>query len=255
MGKSQTDISTEVVELATESFDTFCDDISGMFGVSMQCEQKEVVTEDVSALRKRFNRLVAVNIVDSKGALEGTFHVLFDQEGLFTIGGVIVMLPEARIMEIRQSPTSELAGSMVDAVGEAGNLLIGTWDRVFRDGLDNHGHFLQRLPAFIGKPWKNSQESIGLPRDEDFTVVLYEMTIASYPAFTCGVVFPKQMLGIESSSAPDETPAAEEEPQPEAAKETKQSKPSAKKADTEESATTKDTATEAQAKEPDADET
>jgi len=255
MGTSQTDIETQVVELATDSFNTFCEDISGMFGVNMKCEQKEVVTEDVSGLKKRFSRLVAVNIVDSKGALSGTFHVLFDQEGLFTIGGVIVMLPEARIMENRESATGELAGSMVDAVGEAGNLLVGSWDRVFRDGLKKHGHFLQRLPAFIGKPWNNSEEKIGLPDDEDFTVVLYEMTIASYPAFTCGVVFPKQMLGIESGSAPDKAPAAEEEPQPKAAKETKESKPSAKIAGSGKSAKAKGTGKEAQAQEPDADET
>jgi len=246
MGTSQTDIETQVIELATDSFNTFCEDISGMFGVNMRCEQKEVVTENVSGLKKRFSKLVAINVVDSKGVLEGTFHVLFDQEGLFTIGGVIVMLPEARIMENRESASGELAGSMVDAVGEAGNLLIGSWDRVFRDGLKKHGHFLQRLPAFIGKPWNNSEEKIGLPGDEDFTVVLYEMTIASYPAFTCGVVFPKQMLGGESGSASEKAPAAE--------KETKESKPSAKKTGSGKSGKAKEGGKEAQAQEPDVDE-
>ncbi|MFH1718914.1 MAG: CBS domain-containing protein [Planctomycetota bacterium] len=254
MGTSQTDIETQVIELATDSFNTFCEDISGMFGVNMRCEQKEVVTENVSGLKKRFSRLVAVNVVESKGALDGTFHVLFDQEGLFTIGGVIVMLPEVRIMENRKSASGELAASMVDAVGEAGNLLVGTWDRVFRDGLKRHGHFLQRLPAFIGKPWDNSEEKIGLAGDEEFTLILYEMTVASYPAFACGVVFPKQMLGGESGSASDEAPADEKEPEAKAEKETKESKPSAKKAGSGKSGKAKEGGKEAQAQEPDVDE-
>lgn len=255
MGTSQTDIEAQVIELATDSFNTFCEDIAGMFGVNMQCEQKEVVTENVSGLKKRFSKLVAVNVVDSKGAMEGTFHVLFDQEGLFTIGGVIVMLPEKRIMENRESATGELAASMVDAVGEAGNLLIGSWDRVFRDGLKKHGHFLQRLPAFIGKPWNNSEEKIGLSSEEDFTVVLYEMTIASYPPFMCGVIFPKEMLGSESGSASDKEPAAEKEPDAKADKETKETKPSVKKTGSGKSAKAKDSNTEAQAKKPDEEET
>jgi len=254
MGTSQTDIETQVIELATDSFNTFCEDIAGMFGVNMQCEQKEVVTENVSDLKKRFSKLVAVNIVDSKGALEGTFHILFDQEGLFTIGGVIVMLPEKRIMENRESATGELAASMVDAVGEAGNLLIGSWDRVFRDGLKKHGHFLQRLPAFIGKPWNNSEETIGLSSEEDFTVVLYEMIIASYPPFTCGVIFPKEMLGSESSSASNKEQDAEEEPKAKTDKETIKTKSTEKKSNSENSAKANDSDTEAQAKEPDDEE-
>ncbi len=254
MGTSQTDIEEQVIELATDSFNTFCEDIAGMFGVNMQCEQKEVLTDNVSGLKNRFSKLVAVNIVDSKGVMDGTFHVLFDQEGLFTIGGVIVMLPEKRIMENRESATCELAASMVDAVGEAGNLLVGSWDRVFRDGLKKHGHFLQRLPAFIGKPWNNSEEKIGLSSEEDFTVALYEMTIASYPPFTCGVIFPKEMLGSESGSASNKEPATEKESEAKADKENKEAKPSPKKAASGKNAKAKDSNTEAQAKESDEEE-
>jgi CBS domain-containing protein len=143
---------------------------------------------------------------------------------------------------------------MVDAVGEAGNLLIGSWDRVFRDGLKKHGHFLQRLPAFIGKPWDNSEETIGLSSEEDFIVVLYEMTIASYPPFTCGVIFPKEMLGSESSSASNKEQAAEEEPKAKTDKETIKTKSTVKKSNSENSAKANNSDTEAQAKEPDDEE-
>jgi len=213
---SQTQTESQVIELATESFKAFCDDIAGMFGVGMQCEQQEVRAETVAGLKKCFKKLVAVNVVDATGALEGTFQLIFDQEGLFTLGGVIVMLPEQRILANRKDPSLQLAASMVDAVGEAGNLLVGSWDRIFREGIRKHGHFLQRLPAFIGKPWDESQDKIGLPADAELIYIPYEMTIGSYPSFNCGVIFPKSLFAShsevsnesDSESAPDTSDGA-----------------------------------------------
>ena len=208
---SQTQTESQVIELATESFNAFCDDIAGMFGVGMQCEQQEARAETVAGLKKCFKKLVAVNVVEAKGALNGTFQLIFDQEGLFTLGGVIVMLPEQRILANRKDSSPQLAASMVDAVGEAGNLLVGSWDRVFREGIRRHGHFLQRLPAFIGKPWDDPQSKIGLPADEELIYIPYEMTIGTYPSFNCGVIFPKSLF-VGHSEAPnksDSEPAAD----------------------------------------------
>jgi len=206
---SQTQTESKVIELATESFKAFCDDIAGMFGVGMQCEQQEARVETVAGLKKCFKKLVAVNVVESTGALNGTFQLIFDQEGLFTLGGVIVMLPEQRILSNRKDPSPQLATSMVDAVGEAGNLLVGSWDRVFREGIRRHGHFLQRLPVFIGKPWDDPQGKIGLPADAELIYIPYEMTISSYPSFNCGVIFPKSLLAghSEASNKSDSEPA------------------------------------------------
>jgi CBS domain-containing protein len=204
MATSQTEVESQVAELATEAFNIFCDDIGGMFGVGMQCEQKEVRSETVQGLKKRFKKLVAVNVVQSEGSLSGTFQLIFDQEGLFTLGGIIVMLPEQRILANRRDPSPELAASMVDAVAEAGNLLVGSWDRVFREGLKKHGHFLQRLPAFVGRPWDEPKEKIGLAADEDLLYIAYEMTIGSYPAFNCGVILPKTIFGGSSDLPRDD---------------------------------------------------
>ncbi len=224
MAALQTQIESQTIELAAEAFTTFCEDIAGMFGVGMQCEQKEVLAETVQGLKKRFKKLVAVNVVQSEGSLNGTFQLIFDQEGLFTLGGVIVMLPEQRILANRRDPSPELAASMVDAVGEAGNLLVGSWDRVFREQLRRHGHFLQKLPAFIGKPWDEPKEKIGLAADEDLLYVAYEMTIGSYPAFNCGVIFPKTIFGgssdlprddgvLSAAEGPNDSQGAETVPQ------------------------------------------
>ena len=177
MTTPQTEIESKVMELATESLEAFCEDMSGMFGLEMECTEQEVSTETVAKLKKRFKKLVAVNIVDSEGVLNGTFQLIFDQEGLFTLGGVMVMLPEKRILANRKDASVDLAESMVDAVGEAGNLLVGAWERIFREELEGHGHFLQRLPAFIGKPWDKPQEKIGLSGEEEHVFAPYEMIL------------------------------------------------------------------------------
>jgi len=230
MGALQTEIESQTIGLAAEAFKTFCEDISGMFGVDMACEPKEVRTETVEGLKKRFKKLAAVNVVQSEGSLSGTFQLIFDQEGLFTLGGVIVMLPEETILANREDASPQLAVSMVDAVAEAGNFLVGSWDRVFREGLKGHGHFLQRLPAFVGRPWDKPEETIGLAGDEGLLYVAYEMTIGSYPAFNCGVIFPKTIFGRGPDAAEDDE--AEEEIQETQADDTPADKAELEQADT-----------------------
>ncbi|MGB2865957.1 MAG: CBS domain-containing protein [Sedimentisphaerales bacterium] len=234
MATSQIEVESRVTELATQAFKTFCDDISGIFGVDMECEQREIVAETVADLQKRFNKLVAVNIVDSEGLLGGTFQFIFDQEGLFTLGGIIVMLPEERIVSNRQNASAELAESMVDAIGEAGNLLVGSWDRIFREGLEGHNHFAHRLPAFVGKPWDKSEETMGLAGDEEVFFIPYEMTVGSYPAFNGGVIFPKIIFGESSDFAPEQTTIVEQDTPGETEENTQDMQTATEKTDSEE---------------------
>ena len=213
MATSQIEVETRVTELATQALKAFCEDVSGTFGVDMECEQREIVAETVTGLQKRFKKLVAVNIVDSEGLLGGTFQFVFDQEGLFTLGGIIVKLPEERIMSNRQNASPGLAESMIDAMGETGNLLVGSLDKIFSEGLEGHNHFSHRLPAFVGKPWDKSEETIGLADDERVFFILYEMTVGSYPAFKCGVIFPKKIFAGSSDFGPEEANMIEENTQ------------------------------------------
>ncbi len=213
MATSQIEVETRVTELAAQAFKTFCEDISGTFGVDTECEQREILSETIPGLHKRFKKLVAVNIVDSEGLLNGTFQFIFDQEGLFTLGGIIIMLPEEKIMSNRQNASAGLAESMVDAIGETGNLLVDSWDRVFSERLEGHNHFSHRLPAFVGKPWRKSEETMGLAGDEEVFFLPYEMTVGSYPAFNCGVIFPKKIFAGGSDFAPEEANMTKENTQ------------------------------------------
>lgn len=215
MATSQTDLESQTIELSTEAFETFCEDISGMFGIDMNCSQHEPCTETVKELRKGFKKIAAVNLIKSEGDISGTFQMIFDKAGLFTLAGIIVMLPEQRILENCKRGTTKEAEEMSDAIGEAGNLLVGSWDRIFREGSEGHGHFVQ-TDTFIGDPWTNSQEKIGLADDEELLFIPYEMTIDPYPTFNCGVIFPKTLFDKTSASDIETDDPVEEKTEEEA---------------------------------------
>ncbi len=210
MAAKQTEVESQAIELATEAFEAFCEDISGMFGVDMNCDQQEVTTETTKSLGKRFKKLVAVNHIKAEGILDGTFEIILSREGLFILAGAIAM-PEqmtsllekcvgpANIKKNLKSGSLKEAKAVSDTIVEVGNLLVGSWDRVFREKLDGHGHFAQ-INTFIGNPWDKPEEKIGLASDEELLFVPYEMTIGSYPAFKCGVLFPKTIFGPTSDS-------------------------------------------------------
>lgn len=211
MTATQTEIQSQAIGLSAEAFEAFCEDISGMFGVSIKCTQQEICTETIEGLKKHFQELAAVTLIKAKGALEGTFEIIVNREGLFILAGVIAM-PEqmtsllekcvgpTNIQENIKSGSLKEAKAISDVLTEAGNLMVGCWDRVFRKEMDGHGHFLQ-TNTFIGDPWDKPEETIGLAGDEEFVFVPYEMTIGSYPAFKCGVIFPETVFDKAKAEA------------------------------------------------------
>ncbi len=193
MATSQIKAQSHIIELSARAFEAFCEDISGMLGVSVQCNQLPSNEETIDELKKRFERLVAVNAVKAEGALDGTFQLIFDQNGLFTLAGTVVMQPKQRILLNCKSGKTKDAKAMSDAVGETGNMLIGSWDRIFREGFEGHKHFTQSS-TFIGKPWDNPEKSIGVTNDGEFLFIPFEMTVGAYQTFNCGVIFPKTIF-------------------------------------------------------------
>ena len=184
--------------------DTFCEDISAMFDVEMETQQQQSVSYTVKDLKKQYKKLAAVYSVNTKGTLTGSFHIIFNKEGLFTLAGIIVMQPEPKIQENRKRGAIKEAEDLGDAVGEAGNLLVGSWDRIFREGLDGHGHFVQS-GTFIGDPWDKPDQNIGHAEDEEFLFVPFTMTVGSYSAFDFGAIFPKDIFAAEAETDENKT--------------------------------------------------
>lgn len=217
---SQTEIQSHVIELSTEASGTFCEDISGMFGIDLGCQHQEVCFETAAKLSKKYKKLAVVISVKASGILDGNFHIVFDKEGLFTLAGTIVMQPEQKIIDNRKRGNIEQARDLNDAFGEAGNLLVGSWDRIFRENMESHGHFVQS-GTFVGDPWENSQKTIGVASDEDFFFIPCQMTIGAYPAFNYGIIFPKTLFEKKMdpdsvSLTPKEEAPVEEKPIPQA---------------------------------------
>ena len=204
------DIESRTGELSQGAFEAFCDDIAAMFDADVVCTRQEIGTGTVKDVQKHFKKLTAIHHVEATGALDGTFHLFFDQGGLFTLSGVIVMLPERRILEEIKRGSFDDAENLTDAAREVGNLLVGSWDRVYREECEGHDHFL-KTGTFIGKLGENLDE-VGLGADDELVYVLHEMTVDSYPSFCCAAVFPKAVLTGTSAAeadAPSEAPAPE----------------------------------------------
>ena len=201
MTSPQTDIKTQLSELSADAFEAFCDDISGMFGVEMQSELSPGSHETAQTLKRPFKKLSAVITVKSTGILEGNLYIVFDKDALFTLSGTIVMLPEVRILENCKKGTLKEAEELHDAVGETGNLLVGSWDRIFRENLEGHTHFLQ-TETYIGNPWDDPQKVMGISKEEEFLFFPCEMTVGDFPAFQCGVIYPDVIFQKPSQGSP-----------------------------------------------------
>ena len=206
------DIDSHTAEWCDGAFEAFCDDIAGMFDAEVSCTRQEVGTGTAKDLKKHFKKLAAVHHVEATGALKGKFHLFFDQGGLFTLSGVVVMLPERRIREEIKRGSIDDAENLTDAAREVGNLLVGSWDRVFREECEGHDHFL-KTGTFIGKPWEEAGAD-ELSLEGEFAYLVYEMTVDPYPSFTCAAVFPKAVLeaGSAETAEPSEPEAAVAEP-------------------------------------------
>jgi len=206
---SLTESKSQVIELSERAFKTFSDDISGMLDVDVKCDRQGFGNETVKGLEKQFENLTAVTIVRAKGSLNGTFQLVFDQQGLFILAGVIIMQDEQIIWENIKFGSLEKAKDMSSAFAEAGIALVGAWDRVFRKELDGHDSFTY-INTFIGNPWDKPEEKINLPGNEEFALVTYQMTCGSYPPFKCGVIFPKEFFTDVSATVSEKPDFVEE---------------------------------------------
>jgi len=204
MADSQTELKNKAIGLSSPAFEAFCDDISGMFGIEMKCAQKEAAVYTIKEVSQKFKKLAAVTNVHSEGVLKGNFHIVFDQAGLFTLGGIIIMLPRQRIIDSVKRGTAADAEGLFDTIKESGNLLVGSWDRIFREEMQGHGHFLQSN-TYIGNPWDNPQQKLGLAQTEQFSFVSYQISIDGYSPFMCGVIFPEAIF-----ASPPQTPQVHE---------------------------------------------
>ncbi len=205
----QKEIISGTIRLTREAFSAFCDDISTMFGPKMQFMPQNVCYENIDALKEHFSKLVAVFFVKAEGAegaLNGTFQLILDRGGLFTLAGRLSIMPQQmtsllerivgpqKIMNNIKNGTLKEAEEISDALAEVGNLLVGAWDKVFREKLEGHKHFV-KTNVFIGNPWDKPEEKIGLAGNIKTAFSPFKIKVDNYPPFYCGAIFPQKVFG------------------------------------------------------------
>ncbi len=202
---------TEQIEGLTQaSYEAFCEDMSGMFDVKADCIQGQSVKVDLNKLKNEFKKITAVNTVSARGTLDGKFWLLLDQAAMFTLSGIVVMLPEKRIKDQVKTGTLSDAQGLNDAIKEVGNLLVGSWDRIFRENLAGHVH-LKQDKTFIGQPWSNPTEAFGGELSQEAYILTVKLQIADYNPIVCAGVFPPEIFQPKQNPpvpAPEEQPAA-----------------------------------------------
>jgi CBS domain-containing protein len=186
-------IDTLALDLAVQSFQAFCDDLGSMFGMAISCQHKGTRRCTVADIKNSLGKLIAVNPVKCTGAMNGQFPLVFDKKGLFTLAGVIVMLPEERIAQLSKTGDSKDGTEMADAIRESGNLLVGSWDKTFREGMAEHGHFA-RGDVFIGEAWSQPEKNLGIKEGQQFACVTCSITIEPFAPFTCAALMPDEIF-------------------------------------------------------------
>ena len=189
MTQQQTQLATELEGLTQRAFDAFCEDIAGMFDCSMQTSEQKILRGNVGQLKKEFGKITSINTLQAQGTLNGQCAIWFDQAALFILSGIVVMLPEKRIQEQVKAGALKDAQALTDAIKELGNLMTGSWDRIFRQSLAGHKH-LKQINVYIGPLWANPKESIQMEPDHECLMILSKIKVGAFEPVLCAAVFP-----------------------------------------------------------------
>jgi len=210
MPLQQIQLATELEGLTQRAFDAFCEDIAGMFDCSMQTTEQKVLRGNVGQLKKEFGKITSINTLQAQGTINGQCAIWFDQAALFILSGIVVMLPEKRIQEQVKTGALKDAQALTDAIKELGNLMTGSWDRIFRQSLPGHTH-LKQVNVYIGPLWTNPKESIQMEPDHECLMILSKIKVGAFEPVQCAAVFPIETL--EPKAADEPAPQPQSEPQ------------------------------------------
>jgi CBS domain-containing protein len=123
------------------------------------------------------------------------------------------MLPKQVILNHTKSGTQKDADGLRDAIQEVGNLLVGSWDRVFRENFKGHGHFVKGA-TFIGDIQGITKQEPGFTVDGQYNIVDCEITVGDFPSGHCIVVFPQSIWSDSAETKPAEAPKTAEAAKP-----------------------------------------
>lgn len=178
---------------AINAFYAFYEDVGELFDILALCKPLYTRSGKIADLKPDFEKCVSSHHLQSKGSLNGTFDLIFDQTGTIVMTGIFVMLPESRILEFIRSGKTFENQFVSNAAAEVGNLLVGSWDRVFRETADAHEQLSQK-GITVGEAWAKPHEYFSFSPADDCLCTVCQVSIDPYPPFKCAAVFPLSIL-------------------------------------------------------------
>lgn len=183
----------ELKQICITAMEDFCNGYYWMFEKQFESSCISEKNMSPSALTVDFNGVIAISRIAYGGAEtgSGTFMVIFDKAALFSLGGLTIMQPIPRILEQSKRGNAEEAAALADAVGEIGNLLVGSFSKTLREGcedfegLGDEISLRLRLPVPVGKVGLDLDPEV--PSYEVFTI---KMTLRGLDPFNLRIVFP-----------------------------------------------------------------
>ncbi|MHC4132003.1 MAG: CBS domain-containing protein [Planctomycetota bacterium] len=208
------EIQSPIIALSDKAFDAYCLNLSGLFNIEVLNKRHDMAFQGIKQLKKQFKKLTAIHSFKSEGALKGDFYIIFDTDTLFALAGIVLQLSEDDIREKIENGTAKEADDIYDAVAEAANLLIASWDNTFHEHLENHNG-LTKTDTVIESSLAKVTKNLELPKDEELLLITYHLMIKDWPEFKCFVVFTKSFLeDIEVVNMPTDSSADDAQPEP-----------------------------------------
>jgi len=202
MATSQREIESQLAKLSAEAFQCFCKDFSSIYGVETTYEKQPPRTETVKKLKRYFKDVAAICSVKADGILNNQIiQLIFGKEGLFTLGGVMIVLPRQRILENRKSGTAKKALEISDTIKQAGDMMANAWNKAYRKESPGPNYFMQKN-VFVGNLPDRATAETGLADNQELVFIPYKIKIASYSPFKCGFIFPKGNLSKPAGPEP-----------------------------------------------------
>lgn len=180
----------ELKQVSLTAMEDFCNGYYWMFEkkFNSSCISEKNIAS--AALQEEISGIIAISRIAYGGAGTGSFMVIFDKSALFSLGGLTIMQPLPRIKEQCVRGNAEEAAALADAVGEIGNLLVGSFNKILREGCKDVGGLGEeitlrlRLPVPVG--------TVGLDLDPaiaNYNVFTHKFELTGLEPFCLKVVF------------------------------------------------------------------
>jgi|GEM_PF-6917795 len=195
-----TDIQTRLIDLTSRSLERFCEKTTQAYGTAVECAFENAAVQKASWLQKQLRELAAISTIDSKGVIPGQFKLTFDRKGLFSLAGLILMLPERQVAAMINRGELRDSRDSAGAITEAASLIAQTFEEEVDEVMGNEGKFA-RVNTAICDPQTEGQKELGMDPNEEAFCIRHSMIISSHGPFTTMVVFPISMLNKEDIPA------------------------------------------------------